>query len=322
MLQLTVPMPDRRTRLLLSAGFGILSGSFCWFLMRHFNQGAGDFVWAIRAASDLLAERNPYATPMQLYPLPAALFGLPFVHARLEVAAGIFYGLSSALLAFGITREGYHRMLIFLAYPYWAGMLAVQWIPLVMAGAFFWWLMPVAVAKPQIGLPVALSRCGRKAAIACLAILVVSFVVMPHWFSLWLAQTKNYVRFIPLLLLPGPLLALALMSYRDRDAWLLFLGACMPQRWFYDPFFLWLIPKTRRQIIFTAGISWIPGIWRWYHTSYIVTQVGRLSVLCFYLPMLVVVLWPQWQGMRRGRAAQSKTDCRATTEASGAGITD
>jgi hypothetical protein len=315
-------MPDRRTRLLLSGGFGIFSGLFCWFLMRHFNQGAADFVWAIDAARDLLAKRNPYAAPMQLYPLPAALLGLPFIHVKPEIAAGIFYGVSSALLAYGITRQGYHRMLIFLAYPYWAGMLAVQWIPLIMAGAFFWWLMPVALAKPQIGIPVALTRSGRKAALACVAILVLSFAVMPHWFSLWAAQTKNYVRFIPLLILPGPLLALVLWRYRDRDAWLLFLGACMPQRWFYDPFFLWLIPKTRRQIVFTAGISWIPGIWRWYHTSYVVTQVGRLCVLCFYLPMLVVVLWPQWQGMRPGRAAQSKTDSRATAEASGAGTTD
>lgn len=322
MLQLTVSLPETRTRVLLASSFGLFAGLFCWFLAHRFSQGAGDFTWAIRAADDLLHRRNPYASAGQLYPLPAALFGLPFIHTPPEIAAGIFYGLSSGLLAFGITRHGYHRMLIFLAYPYWAGMIAIQWIPLIMASAFFWWLMPVALAKPQIGVPVALTRSGRNAALACLGIVALSFVVMPHWFSLWVTQTRNYVRFIPLVVLPGPLLLAALIRYRDRDAWLLFLGACMPQRWFYDPFFLWLIPKTRRGIIFTAGLSWIPAVWRWYHAPHLITEVGRLIVLCCYLPMLAVVLWNQRRGMLPEREAQSKTDYRGKAEVSEAGTRD
>ncbi len=317
MLQLIVSMPATRTRLLLSSGFGIFAGVSCWYLMRHLHQGAADFTWAIRAASDLLGRRNPYATPWQLYPLPAALFGLPFVHARPEIAAGIFYGLSSALLALGVTRQGYHYLLIFLAYPYWAGMLAVQWIPLLMASAFFSWLAPVVLAKPQIGLPIALTRGGRIGAFACLIVVALTFLVMPRWFTLWLGQLKVYVRFVPLLVLPGPLLAAALLRYRDRDGWLLFLAACMPQRWFYDSFLLWLIPKTRRQIVFTAGLSWIPGIWRWYHTLH-VTGVGRLTVLFFYLPMLAVLLWPQTrQDTPRSTEARLKRDSDVTAGVSG-----
>lgn len=322
MLQLNVLMPDKRIRVLVSAGFGSFAGLFCWFLMHRFNQGAADFSWAIRAASDLLAQRNPYSTPGQLYPLPAAFFGLPFISTRPEIAAGIFYGLSTALLAFGITRHGFHRMLIFLAFPYWAGMLAVQWIPLIMATEFFWWLMPVAVAKPHIGLPVAVTRSGRNGAIACAAIVALSFLLMPHWFTLWLAQTKNYVRFVPLLVLPGPLLAAALVRYRDRDAWLLFLGACMPQRWFYDPFFLWLIPKTRRQIVFTVGFSWLPAFWRWYHTPHQITEVGRIIVLCLYLPMLVIVLLPKTRGTPQNREALWRIDSGAKAEVSGTGTKD
>ena len=323
MLQLIVLMPSRRTRLLLSFAFGTLAGVFCWYLMSHFSLGAADFSWAIRASDDLLAKRNPYATPGQLYPLPAALFGLPFVYVRPQVAAGIFYGLSSALLALGLTRKGYQPLLIFLAYPYWAGMLAVQWTPLIMASSFFWWLTPVVLAKPQVGAPVGLCRGQLKGAVACLLVIVLSFVVMPHWFSLWLAQTRNYIRFIPLLVLPGPLLAAALVRYRDRDAWLLFLAACMPQRWFYDPFFLWLIPKTRRQMVFTVGLSWIPGIWKWYHMHPTVTAVGRLTVLCFYLPMLVVLLWPQLlQDTPRKLKAQLQTHSGATTDLRSASTAD
>lgn len=284
------PMPATRPRFMISILLGLAVGLLCWYVMRRLNQGAADFIWAIRAARDLLSRHNPYATRSQLYPLPAAFFGLPFVRVRPEIAAGIFYGLSSALLAFGVTRHGYHRLLIFLAFPYWAGMLSVQWIPLIMAAAFFPLLMPATLAKPQIGLPILLTRMGRKGAIACLTLILLSFAVMPQWFPLWLHQLGGYARFIPLFVLPGPLLALALLRFRDREAWLLFTAACMPQRWFYDPFFLWLIPKTRKQIIYTAAISWIPGIWRWNYTPHSFSQVGRWMVLCFYLPMLVILL--------------------------------
>lgn len=290
MLQLSFPMPSLRTRLLLSLAAGFLAGFFCWFLMVRLHQGAGDFAWAIRMAQDLLAKGNPYARPLQLYPLPAAIFGLPLVNLKPELAAGIFYGISSALLAFGLTRYGCSRLLIFLAYPYWAGLLAVQWLPLIMASAFFRPLQAVTLAKPQIGLPVMLAHLDRKGVIACLTLATLSFIVMPHWFPLWFAQLGAYARFIPILIFPGPLLALSLFRYRNRDAWLLFIGSCMPQRWFYDPFFLWLIPKKRREIVYTVGISWIAGIWRWCHAPHSFTEVGRWSVLCLYLPMLVVVL--------------------------------
>ena len=74
----------------------------------HFHQGAGDFGWAIHAAQRLLAGQNPYDTPLEQYPLTAAVFALPFVALRPEVAGALFYGISSALLAFGLTRHGYH----------------------------------------------------------------------------------------------------------------------------------------------------------------------------------------------------------------------
>jgi len=64
----------------------------------------------------------------------------------------------------------------------------------------------------------------------------------------------------------------------------------MPQRWFFDSFTLWLIPKSRREILFTAAFSWGAGIWRWYYQPATFTQVGRLAVVFLYLPMLAVIL--------------------------------
>jgi hypothetical protein len=258
--------------------------------MKHFHQDAADFRWAVHLAQRLLAGQNPYDTPFEQYPLTAALFALPFVRLQPETAAGLFYGISSALLAFGLTRHSYRGLMIFLAYPYWAGMLTVQWSPLIAASAFFPLLLPVTMAKPQIGLPVFLTHASRRGVLACLVIAALSLVIMPRWPIIWMAQGRHYEHFIPLLVLPGPLLLLALLRYRERDAILLLLAACMPQRWFFDSFILWLIPKSRREIVWTVFFSWGAGLWRWYHFPHSFAQVGRWAVIFLYLPMLAVVL--------------------------------
>jgi hypothetical protein len=126
--------------------------------------------------------------------------------------------------------------------------------------------------------------------LASAAVALLSIVIMPEWPWAWLRQGRNYEHFIPLLILPGPLLLLALVRYRNRDAWLLFLSALMPQRWFFDSFILWLVPQSRREIIWTVFFSWGAGVWRWYHTPHSYTEVGRWTVMFLYLPMLVVVL--------------------------------
>ncbi len=279
-----------RWRIAISAAIGLASGAFCWFLMLHFHQDAADFRWALRLAHRLLARENPYDTPLEQYPLTAGLFALPFVRFQPELAAALFWGISSALLAFGVTRHGYHRLLIFFAYPYWAALLTVQWSPIIAASAFFPLLLPLTLAKPQVGLPVLLTRPSRRGWAASVLVGLASVILMPGWPRLWLRQMGGYEHFFPLLVLPGPLLLLALLRYRDRDARLLFLSAILPQRWFFDSFTLWLIPQSRREVVWTVFFSWGAGIWRWYHIPHSTTEVGRWTVIFFYLPMLAVVL--------------------------------
>ena len=282
---------DMRWRIAVSAAIGLGSGVFCWFLMVRLHQDAADFRWTIRLAQHLLARQNPYDTPLEQYPLTSALFGLPFIHAAPERAAGIFWGLSSALLAFGLTRTGYTRLLIFLAYPYWTGVLTAQWSPLIAASAFFPWLLPATMAKPQVGLPVFLTRFSPVGWGACAVVAAASLIVMPNWPVVWLREASgNYRHFFPLLVLPGPLILAAVLRYRDRDARFLLLSALMPQRWFFDSFTLWLIPNTRREIVWTVFLSWGAGVWRWYHFPHSYTEVGRWTVILFYLPMLAIVL--------------------------------
>ncbi len=294
-----------KLRVVVSAAIGLVTGVFCWFLMKHLHQDAADFRWALHLAHRLLARQNPYDTPLEQYPLTAGLFALPFVRLQPETAAGLFYGISSAALAFGFTRHSYRGMLIFLAYPYWAGLITVQWPPIIAASAFFPLLLPVTMAKPQIGLPVFLTRLSRRGFAACLIVGAISLIVMPRWPQLWIAQLGNYDHFIPLLVLPGPLLLLALWRYRDRDAILLLLAACMPQRWFFDSFILWLIPRSRREIVWTVFFSWGAGLWRWYHAPHNFTEVGRWTVLFIYLPMLAVVLCRTHRSLEDSPASQA-----------------
>lgn len=279
-----------RGRIAISGLIGLLAGWFTLFLMNKFHQGAGDFGWAIHLAQRFLAGQNPYDTPYEQYPFTAALFAMPFLRVRPEIAAAIFSGLTSFLLALGVTRKGYHRLWIFLAYPYWVGLLAAQWSVVITASAFFPVLMPVTMAKPQVGLPVFLTRLSRRGVLACLAVALLSIALFPRWPWLWLGQIGYYHHFFAILILPGPLIVLALLRYRDRDAWLLFLTSLMPQRWFFDSFILWLIPKSRREIVFTVALSWCAGVWRAYHPPASLNQVGLWIVLATYLPMLAIVL--------------------------------
>ena len=294
-----------RVRVLVAATIAGLTGAFCWLLLTHFHQGAADFSWAIRAARYMLARRNPYDTPLQQYPLTAAVFGLPFLHFPAEIAAALFFGISSGLLAFGLTRHGnYHRLLVLLAYPYWAALLTAQWSPLIAASAFFPLLLPVTMAKPQVGLPVFFTYVGRRGALACLGVGALTLIFVPKWPLLWIQQFGYYEHFFPLLVLPGFLLVFALARYRDRDAVFLLLSALVPQRWFFDAFVLWLIPKSRREILATVVASWGVGIWRWYHMPHSMNEVGLWSVLGFYLPMLLIILL---------RSGDHQTDASATS---------
>ena len=279
-----------RKRLLISVACGVTSGLFCWILHVRLHQGAGDFTFPIRLAQNLLAGTNLYDSYLQQYPLTAGVFALPFVRLQPEAAAGLFIALSTTLLAFGLTRDGYTRLFVFLAYPYWLALLLVQWSPLLMAAAFFPLLLPVTLAKPQIGLPVAITHLTWRGIVACLVLVAVTLILRPSWPALWFRQLGYYQNFIPLAVFPGPLLLLALFRREDRDSYLLLTSALMPQRWFYDAFILWLIPKNRREILATSVLSWGTGITRWFYPPHSFEQVGQWTVLWIYLPMLFLLL--------------------------------
>ncbi|MGQ9550739.1 MAG: hypothetical protein ACUVWS_19165 [Roseiflexus sp.] len=207
--------------------------------------------------------KDPYAfEPSSLkvpYPLPVALFGLPFIGLSKPMAAAIFFGASSSLLAYGILRSGEAwRLLVFLSFPYIYALMFAQWSPLIAACWFFPVLAPLLVlVKPNIALPIALNRLTRRGVMLAGGVLLVSLMIYPSWPWRWLEMTGQYDRIVPLLTLPfGPLLVLALARWRDDRARLLAAMSVLPFRGVYDLMALWLIPRSIHQAFLLVMLSW------------------------------------------------------------------
>ncbi|MGB9633488.1 MAG: hypothetical protein ACPL8I_09175 [Chloroflexaceae bacterium] len=249
----------------LALVWGLLAGGLCLLMRQNVYPGPGDFNWALDTARALLAGRDPYAfepSPLLVpYPLPVALFGLPVSGMPDPLAAALFFGISSALLAYGIARSGEPwRLLIFVTPVYFYALMFAQWSPLIVASWFFPVLAPLlTLIKPQVALPIALNRLTRPGLLLAGVVLGVSLLVYPTWPWRWLAMTGDYRRLIPILTLPsGWVLLAALLYWRDERAHLLLGMAVLPFRASYDLLALWLVPRTPWQMWMLAGLSWLP----------------------------------------------------------------
>jgi hypothetical protein len=298
----TAHIPDIPTRqhLLLAGMIGLFVAVLCYPIRTH-TENVGDFAWALSTAKALLQGRDPYDfVPDNLhvpYPLPVALFGLPLVWLPWPLAAAIFVGFSSGLLAWGILRsEQSWRLWVFASFPFVTVLFFRQWSALIMAAWFVPALAPTLVLiKPQVALPIALLRLTRRGVIAACAVLLASLILDPTWPARWLAMLGPYERVIPLMQLPfGPLLLLAALRWRDPRARMLLLMAVLPIRGLYDLCPLWLIPETRRQASRLALASWLM-----YPLMLLGMKTAVFVIPVLYIPALLIVLRPwlarQWQ---------------------------
>jgi len=327
-----------RRRIVVSLVVGVLSALLCYGRLLYGNCAggecqAGDFTWSLRGAEQLLDGLNPYHDPSLgggrpypnnaplFYPMPALLIALPFVSLPREVGGALFFGLSSGLLAFGVFRDGFARWPIFLSGSFWFTLVAVQWSPLLLASVFLPALVPVALAKPNIGLPVVLSflrleklvqRGGAKdkeplqtgskggwqallsryyppwrGLLVAFGVVLLSFVLLPTWLGDWLDNAGTHSVFVPLLVFPGFLLGLAVLRWRQQEARLLILLALVPQRPLYDQFLLWVVPQSFWQMFWFSMLSWVT-IFGWLLWPSLNVQ---WIVLGMYVPALVLVLW-------------------------------
>ena len=293
-----------RYRLLIASIIAEIAGILCYVLNPWITDQAIDFMWSIQAANNLLSNTDPYHRLAHEhfipYPLIAAIIGLPIAWLPPRLAASLFLGLSSGLLAFGLTRNGqWWRLLVFVSAPYAMALKSVQWSPLLFAVLLLPTLIPVTLCKPTLGMAVAIQRMTWRRFAACAAFGLMSLIIMPDWPLRWFPQTQAYGGFIPLFVVPfGPLMLLALASWRTEQARHLLLMSLVPQhRYFYDALLLWHLPSTPLTMLCLTVVSWFALIAVYWLQDWGVAP--QLTIFFLYLPALLIVQWPVTRNMLR-----------------------
>ena len=276
---------------------GLIAGGIAT-LARLIAPTGWDLSWALAGARALVAGGNPYTAPMPMdlplfYPPPTLLAVLPIVWLPDTIASVIFSAVSAGVLAYAVVRYQPCAWPMLLSAPFWIAVLWSQWSLLITAAVLIPALLPLAMCKPNLGLPVLLVRLPRRSSVLiCAGVLLVCFALQPTWLFDWLTNALNsHDSAIPLLTIPGVLLVLAIPRWRDPRARLLLGMACMPQR-FYDPLALWTIPQTARGGLLLSALSWLvcgAGA-----LAAFVTPLAQpplwLVVLALYIPALVYVI--------------------------------
>jgi len=272
-----------------------------------------DFDQTWYGARALFAGQDPYSVlgpdrtfelPWPLYYPATALFAVaPLAAMPLPVARVLFVAASSAVLAYALTRDGWHRLLVLAHAAFPAAVAAAQWTPILTAAFLVPSLGWLAAVKPNIGIALLAAAKTRRQIFAIVGggtiLTLVSLAVDPHWPLRWFELLRAAPHFRPLLtIVPGPLILLAILRWRRAEARLLLALACVPQTTLlYESLPLALIARTRRESLGLAVFSVLGLVgqqWAIQHTGAGFTAntlaTGRVVVVCCYLPALVLLL--------------------------------
>lgn len=309
--------PAIRRRVVVALSIGLVAALLTLWSSYRFPAAVADFDQTWVAARALLAVRDPYPLigpnrafhwPWQwAYPATAGVAVMPLAGLELFTARSAFAGVGAALLAFGVTRHSWVPLTTLASGPFLVALALGQWSPYIAAGM----LMPAAfggllAVKPNMGL---VAMAGMRArdlvfvAIAGGVLVTIAFLLVPSWPLEWRAAVESIPRKNqwPYIMRPGGfLLLLAALRWRRPEARVLLACAVLPGTpSVYDA----LVPLVA--IVALGGVSLrvalmlslctftvIPFV----HASQGVpfdVYVATFSVatlVCLYLPMLVVVL--------------------------------
>lgn len=303
--------PRLSARIALAVALGACSAlyvvAFAWAnpdFVSDFDQ-----VWG--AARALLAGDNPYDAvgpgrqypwrwPLY-YPLPAVILTTPLAVVPVVAARAVFAGVSAALLAWAMTRDGFARWPLFLSISFVTAIELTQWSPLLTAAMLMPSLGWLAVTKPNLGAVMAAHAESNRTLFilggGSLMLLAVSFAIQPGWVADWLEKVRSAPHFKAPIGRPfGFVLLLALLRWRRPEARLLAALALVPQTpTFYDHVFVFAVARTFREsltltvctfaVFFVIGFNApLPSFDAWGDL------LARATVYLIYLPALVIVL--------------------------------
>lgn len=245
-----------RARFLIALALGLAAG-----VIAALGSG-GDVLWPVSGARRLLAGLNPYAAPYPAlasdpaylwlyYPLPALLLCVPVAWLPDRLAIGALCGLSAGLLVWSVAPRR-ERWPVLVSLPVAVCLIYANPFPLICAAAWSLpWLAPVAVAKPNVALPVLIARPSwRWLPVGLSAALVAASIPLG-----WLTHLGSHENQIAIATPIGAVAVLCLLRYRDRRARLVLLMACMPLR-LSDTAALLFAARTPLQGWLLSAVSW------------------------------------------------------------------
>ena len=251
------------------------------------------------------------------YPLPALLVASPFTQMSLRAGHLAFVAASTVALAWQLSKKATWPLLIFATPSFAMAARLGQWSPLLTLAALVPSVGFLLTCKPTLGLACFCYRPTWRAIVSACAVLILSIAVMPSWPLEWLANLGEVrAHPAPIATAMGPLLALAVLRWRQREARLLLAMACVPQLlMFADQLPLFLVARTSREGWFytlaglIVAVIWVP---RHYLQPGIVAMTAPYVLLGCYVPALWIVLrrpnegrvpdwverrvagWPRW----------------------------
>jgi hypothetical protein len=266
-----VASPSLKRRVIAAIFVGAIAGLFAGLTSSR-TGATPDFLYPYTAARLFLDGQNPYdAMPGQpgaaapynepfFYPFTTVLGVMPFAALPVTLAMALFFGTSSALLAFLVTRDGLWRLHLFASAPFVMAAVLGQFSPLVMTLAFLPAAGFLGTLKPNLGVVLFLRKPSLLVAVSAAAAIVVSIMVFPEWPLTWLRTVNRDLseghHIVPLTTAGGFLLLLSVISWRTPEGRMLLALSLVPQAlFFYDQLLLWLIPRTRGESIALTAAS-------------------------------------------------------------------
>jgi hypothetical protein len=306
----TLGNPTRAQRLAVAAivglaAFGLVYASAIRGSIRT------DFSLTWFGANALLHGANPYVLVgpgrvfdsewAALYPATAYLLGVPFAFFSEAVASALFVGLSTFALAYGSTRDSWHRLPMFASVAFLSSAHVAQWSILFTAALFIPWLSVVLPAKPQLGIAILAGTSSRRsiilAGLSTIVLVCVSVLLVPTWPREWFGLIRDADQLVPPLLRPGGVIVLiALARWRRPEAWLIAFIAAMPQTSYpYNLLPLLAIAATYREACFLSLTSSAGVLAAVYLTDAVggpiaATASSAVIIALGYLPAALVVV--------------------------------
>ncbi|MBC7789038.1 MAG: hypothetical protein H7Z74_03745 [Anaerolineae bacterium] len=273
--------------------------------LTHFARDFDQFWYGAYALREGI---NPYSVigpgkafdwPWPLYfPLPATLIALPFSFLPVIAARAAFFGGSSALLAFALTRDSYHRLVVFASTGYFFAGRVAQWEVALTAAALIPSIGFVFAAKPNIAIALLAAYPRKRAFIGIAVITGLSLVVMPSWPAHWLSLVNDASdKAPPVSYAAGIFLPLALLRWKRPEARLIAVLAFIPHTLMpYATIPLFLVPATLLESLLLVWATWIArvlvstGMGPFTNFSDFHAAMATVFLPLVYLPVLVMVL--------------------------------